>query len=301
MYGLITWSFCQVLLELGARVATADSAGENALFAALTARQWTVAAALLEAGGTELLAVQNADGRTCVSYALEDGNETEVRALVGVCGADADALLAGAAAEVAAERTAQRTGPVFVRFSGTAGEAYVGARGRTVGFRGFCSVRAGAVCRAGRAAYMEVTVEVLCDAPQFGFCGPEWRRITGRAAAGVGDDAASWGVDGARACAWHAQQPRDFGGLWRAGDVIGLACDLRESDSVGGRVWVSFNGSFAAPYGAAFDLPIGLSALYPALSARASRVCYNFGPTFVHAPPAAGYGPFEVVDEADGT
>ena len=282
----------QVLLKHGARPVVADHAGENALFAAVTARQWKVAAALLAAEGTALLLARNADGRTCLSYAVEDGSKAEARTLVG---ADADVLLADADADVAADRAAASIGPIFVRFSGTAGEAYVGLRGRTVGFRGFCSVRAGAVCRAGRAAYMEVTVAVLCDAPQFGFCGPEWQRSDGRAAAGVGDDAASWGVDGARACAWHAQQRRDFGGRWRAGDVIGLACDMRGGDGGGGRVWVSINGSFAAPYGVAFDLPAGLPALYPALSARASRVRYNFGPTFKYAPPARYFSVFEVV------
>jgi hypothetical protein len=132
---------------------------------------------------------------------------------------------------------------------------------------------------------------------QFGFCG-EWVRTDGHAAAGVGDDSESWGVDGAQACAWHAQSRRDFGGTWRAGDVIGLACDLRAAGGGGGggRLWVSVNGSFAPPYGAAFDLPAAVLRLYPALSARAGRVRYNFGPAWAHAPPGAGYGVFEAAE-----
>jgi ankyrin repeat protein len=290
----------RALLDLRVDPGATDGGGETALFAAVAARQWELAGDLLAACGPKLLAARNLDGRTCLSFALEDSSDKEAKQLAAAAGADAPALLAAAEAELAAERAARAAGPTFARFSGAAGEAYVCAGGRTVGFRSFCSVRAGAVCRAGRRAYMELELLVLCDSPQFGFCGGEWRRSDTHAAAGVGDDAGSWGVDGARACAWHNQQAREFGGTWRKGDVVGLACDLTEGGAGGGgRVWVSVNGSFGAPNGAAFDLPAGLPSLYPALSARASRVRYNFGPGFAHAPPTPDYGLFEPLEDAD--
>ena len=114
----------------------------------------------------------------------------------------------------------------------------------------------------------------------------------------MGDDDQSWGVDGVQACAWHAQRRRDDGRRWLPGDVIGLACDLRgQGRGGGGQIWVSVNGSFAAPFGAAFDLPAGVLSLFPALSARGGRVRYNFGAEWAHAPPGAGYGVFEAVEE----
>ncbi len=289
----------RALLDLRADPGATDGSGETALFAAVAARQWGVAGDLLAAGGAGLLAARNLDGRTCLSFALEDSTDKDAQHLASAAGADAPALLAAAADELAAERDARAAGATFARFRGAAGEAYVSARARTVGFRSFCSVRAGAVCRAGRRAYMELEVLLLCDAPQFGFCGEGWRRSDSHAAAGVGDDEGSWGVDGARACAWHNQQHRDFGRTWRRGDVVGLACDLIEGAGGGGRVWVSVNGSFEAPHGAAFDIPAGLPALFPALSARASRVRYNFGPAFAYAPPAPGYDLFEPLADTD--
>lgn len=160
------FSAVKVMLGMGADAAAADAAGETALFAAVTARAWKVAAALLAAGGAALLAARNLDGRTCLSYAVEDGEEGAARALVADAGLDVGGVISAAAGEVAAERAAAGKGLGFVRFKGAAGEAYVGWRTRTVGFREFCSVRATAVCRAGRAAYMEVELLSPCEAPQ---------------------------------------------------------------------------------------------------------------------------------------
>jgi hypothetical protein len=60
------------------------------------------------------------------------------------------------------------------------------------------------------------------------------RKLLAGCAVGAGDDDLSWAVDGDRMSKWHgvagAQQP--FGTQWRAGDVVGLACDL--SGAAGG-------------------------------------------------------------------
>jgi hypothetical protein len=85
---------------------------------------------------------------------------------------------------------------------------------------------------------------------------------------------------------WHgAQQP--FGTQWRAGDVIGLACDL--SGAAGGEMLVSVNGDFSPPNGAAFSLPPGLPGLRPVLTAFSGRYRCNLAGPFRYAPPSPGY------------
>ena len=107
----------------------------------------------------------------------------------------------------------------------------------------------------------------------------------------MGDDTASWAVDGLRKKLWHKghkSHRSSWGGAWRPGDVIGIAVDLER-----GTMSVSVNGSFAPPNGAAFDCvrpgPTVGSAVYPALSASSMKVEVNFGldpeRPLVFAPP----------------
>jgi hypothetical protein len=108
----------------------------------------------------------------------------------------------------------------------------------------------------------------------------------------VGDDGLSWGVEGSSALKWHADEFSPFGGLWKDGDVVGLACDLRTG---GGRIMVSLNGDFAPPYGAAFDLSVPAAdlegGLCPVLSAVSGVFYCNFGvgAPFRYAPPSPEY------------
>jgi hypothetical protein len=162
------------------------------------------------------------------------------------------------------------------------------ARG-SVAFGAFSTVRAGgAVCAWGGLGYYEVEVLHPGSATQFGFSSPEWPREAEDPGLGVGDDGLSWGVDGSRVLRWHEGQSGPFGGPWRAGDVVGLACDLRA-----GRMLVSLNGDFAPPHGAAFALPAaGLErGLCPALSASSGLFRCNLGGggTFRHSPPSPEY------------
>jgi hypothetical protein len=169
--------------------------------------------------------------------------------------------------------------------------AQLHARG-LVTFLAFSTVRAGnAVCPWGALGYFEVEVLSPGLCTQFGFCSPEWPSEMGLSGNGVGDDGLSWGVDGNRAHKWHQGQGEAFGGPWREGDVVGLACDLRAR-----RMLVSLNGDFGPPYGAAFDLPAaGLEGgLCPALTAqsglfRCSLGGRSAGRPFRHAPPSPEY------------
>ncbi len=157
-----------------------------------------------------------------------------------------------------------------------------------VAFRAFSTVRAGGkLCPCGDLFYYEVEVLHAGTCTQFGFCGPHFAAENGDSANGVGDAGPSWGVDGDRALRWHEGPKGPFGGQWLEGDVVGLACDLRGGG--GGRMLVSLNGSFAPPYGVAFDLPAaGIEGgLYPALTALSGLFRCNFGQDrpFRYAPP----------------
>jgi hypothetical protein len=167
------------------------------------------------------------------------------------------------------------------------------ARG-LVSFRAYSTVRAGrAVCPWGGLGYYEVEVLNPGSAMQFGFCSLQWPANKGYTGNGVGDDGPSWGVDGDRAIKFHEGRKGSFGGRWREGDVVGLACDLRADGGCGGRMLVSLNGDFAPPYGAAFDLPAtGLEdGLCPALTGSTGLFRCNLGAgqPFRHPPPSPEY------------
>jgi hypothetical protein len=59
-----------------------------------------------------------------------------------------------------------------------------------------------------------------------GFASAAFARVLGaKSGGGVGDDAHSWAVDGARQLKWpNGEEP--YKCTWQAGDFIGLACDL---------------------------------------------------------------------------
>ena len=96
-------------------------------------------------------------------------------------------------------------------------------------------------------------------------------------------------------------------GRWKKGDVIGLACDLRdrpavhhqlastpEDTPVGGAIWVSLNGEWSPPYGRLFHLPPGLSGLHAALSGCYTSVqcCMDGGENgWRFSPPYPGFEP----------
>ena len=75
----------------------------------------------------------------------------------------------------------------------------------------------------------------------------------------------------------NGQNSRAWGAIWKAGDVIGVACDLDR-----GAMLVSVNGDFAPPNGVAFPKGVqpGLATgpkLFPAFSGRDLTGAYNLG------------------------
>jgi hypothetical protein len=171
------------------------------------------------------------------------------------------------------------------------------ARG-LVSLLAYSTVRAsGAVCPWGGLGYYEIEILSAASGTQFGFCIPGWPAARGICCVnGVGDEGLSWGVDGDRVIKWHQGPKGPFGGRWREGDVVGLACDLRAEGSC--RMLVSLNGDFSPPYGVAFDLPaVGLeSGLCPAFTAWKGVFRCNLvgdsagqGRPFRYPPPSLEY------------
>ena len=74
-----------------------------------------------------------------------------------------------------------------------------------------------------------------------------------------------------------ASETTEWGGVWKVGDVIGVACDLDR-----GVMLVSVNGDFSPPNGVAFGKGVkpGLVAgdrLFPIIFGRSVKVVYSFG------------------------
>jgi hypothetical protein len=103
----------------------------------------------------------------------------------------------------------------------------------------------------------------------------------------VGDDDVSWGFDGIRREKWGDSDSEEWGGEWRAGDVLGLQADLTP-DALS--LALSVNGCFAPPNGVAFEGIAVSGWLSPALSAQLGVFRVNFGQRpFKHSRAAEGF------------
>ena len=165
-------------------------------------------------------------GSTCFDMlpAAADRHHEATQWLKSVCEAhDCSSLLASVPRD--------DTQPPLQRFRGNKWEVTIKAEAQAcvVLFRGFATVRTrNLMCPSGSAAYYELHVvrEDLCS--QWGFCSEVFQQVDAFSSDGVGDDRASWGIDGDCLLKWHNGSSSPWGGQkWREGDVIGLACDLR--------------------------------------------------------------------------
>ena len=142
----------------------------------------------------------------------------------------------------------------------------------------------------GLLSRYEIEIVELDSTPQFGFASASFERQRGKTGNGVGDDDSSWAVDGVRQQAWHKLDGKTYACEWKAGDVVGLACDLEAM-----QVLVSVNGSFDAPNGFVFELDAGAAegGLFPAMTGSSGSARCNLGARpFIHAPPTPDFSPF---------
>ena len=132
--------------------------------------------------------------------------------------------------------------------------------------------------------YFECTIIGVGENPQLGWADAEFKVSSSE---GVGDDEHSWGCDGHRVKKWH-KGDEDFGSKWAVGDVVGFAAEVQSSaDGTTASFSFSLNGSWAAPWGAAFDSVPITGGLRPAFTTgRHSALKLNFGDTaFAYSAP----------------
>ena len=161
----------------------------------------------------------------------------------------------------------------------------------------FVTVRSREWCPLGRKAYYEIEIVQGGDQYQYGFASAAFQRVLWHSDDGVGDDGASWAVDGARQLIWHEGREPGYPCKWKEGDVVGLACDLESMQML-----VSVNGSFEAPNGHVFDLArerVG-NGLFAAFTGSKGKVRYNLGEAaWRYQPPGAGFVAFSQFADAE--
>jgi hypothetical protein len=150
-------------------------------------------------------------------------------------------------------------------------------------FRQFNSVVADVQLAGGGKYFYEIEVVQMGGRPQMGWISAGFESSVFSLGVGVGDDDASWGVDGDRVHRWFGGQGSDFGSCWNTGDIVGCAIDLTSAGA--GLVQFSLNGSFEPPHGAAFS-DVAAEWVSPGLTCQSGCFRVNFGDrTFrFHAP-----------------
>ena len=99
---------------------------------------------------------------------------------------------------------------------------------------------------------------------------------------GVGDDAVSWGFDGARNKLWHGGDT-PWEGAWEQGSVIGFAANI-----VSGQIAVSEGGRWTGgAAGVKFTSDAVCAGVYPAITGNRMRIGYVLDPdALTGAPPS---------------
>ena len=167
----------------------------------------------------------------------------------------------------------------------------------------FTTMRSKQQCPIGSKGYYEISLIREITSPKWGFASERFARHCGFSDEGVGDDEHSWAIDGHSGLRCHDGIAGVWEGSWKAGDVIGLACDLTGETM---QMLVSVNGSFASPSGLVFNLKpeqvgAGLFAAFSGLSAHfdphfpmsSGEMQFNLGETpFKYRAPSHDYKSF---------
>ena len=151
---------------------------------------------------------------------------------------------------------------------------------------GYCTLRSTQRCPLGDKCYYELEILGYDSLfPQYGFVSAAFHRMPGCSDEKVGDSVDSWSFDGENQKIQHNAQESQYDCMWKKGDVLGLACDLKDM-----HLHVSVNGCFDAPNGLLFTLsPDAVrDGLFAAFTGIQSKLRYNLGEApFKHAPPSA--------------
>ena len=267
-------SVTEKLLDAGAKADVIDANKMTALALAIAYRHEEASKILVApTKATDALDVVGDDGFSALLRAEERGLDSVAQRL-RECGAAAVLR------------------PALSLFRGEYATAQITVAERTVAFKGsVVTVRSMQRCPRGGKGYYEIEIlDHHTKFTQYGFAATVFERVLGKSNQGVGDDAHSWSVDGARQRKWHNGEDALYQCSWKDGNVIGLACDL---DTM--QMLVSVNGSFAAPNGVVFELaPDAVcDGLFAACTGATGKVRYNLGEVpFKHAPPSPDFVAF---------
>ena len=151
---------------------------------------------------------------------------------------------------------------------------------RVAGFSSFDTATLPGATLKGKIYYEVALIHVgIC--PQIGWATSGFTPGGGK---GVGDDAVSWGADGARVLLWHKGLVASLVGSrawsirWKDGDIIGCAADLEL-----GQLWFGRNGVWSLAFeGCSSKWTEGL---YPAVSGQRMTFAINSTPQFPGPSP----------------
>merc|ERR1719152_1101401 len=176
-----------------------------------------------------------------------------------------------AAEESVAEAQRASGGVVLRRLRGQVGDAAVAlpdgaaaaaASGvRELTFRSFSTLGVTEATASSGVIYYETTLLEMQGIPQIGFATAAF--VTGDGAPrgeGVGDDEASWGLDGVRNCKWGGGGPKPWDCTWAVGDTIGVAANVEL-----GMLAVSKNGEYPAISASGFKMSCAFAGFKYAL------------------------------------
>lgn len=182
------------------------------------------------------------------------------------------ALEAALAAEAAAIDEQKAKGEiVFKRLRGDpACSLKHDSKERKVVFPAFCTFGSPDLMCTSGVIYYEIEILDANGIGQIGFATKDFGvGINSYVGDGVGDDALSWGFDGARKLAWYDGQ-RGWDCAWAAGDVIGFAANVDL-----GKIAVAKNDSWSAPCGVVFEDDKIKSGVYPCVTGAGYTIRYN--------------------------
>jgi len=149
-------------------------------------------------------------------------------------------------------------------------------------------------CPLGAKAYYEIEITTSSTVAMYGFATGDFERSS---RFGVGTNKHSWAFDGVENCRWHNSSEK-IELNWKAGDVVGLACDLDSADSM--KIMVSVNGIFQHQHTFTIDRDAVTNGLFAAFSeGKEGKICYNLGEEpFKHKPPSEVFKAFVEYDVA---
>ena len=260
------------LVDAGAELERADNAGMTPLFIACQNGHEAAARLLLDRGAAVDAAMNN--GATPLYIACQNGHEEVARLLLdGGAGVDAADSIGVSALALALVRGDTHLELILREAGATADEARLPllATHALVTFSTAGSLSA--LAAQGKVFY-ELTLARVGPCPQIGWAASGFAPGGGD---GVGDDALSWGADGARGMLWH-NGSAEWPVRWEDGDVVGCAADVEQ-----GTAWFGRNGEWVVAFEGCAEA--WQQGVFPAITGQRMAFAVNEASRFAGPTP----------------